>query len=94
MLKIDSAASARSHGKYMKSFRFPWPPVVAARDCKRGLHEHCVAAEVTGSIKTTLLHRIELCLSDPTIPFKFLQKMIFDQNRICCDDQYGERTDA
>jgi hypothetical protein len=46
-----------------------------------GLDEHCRAAEVSGSTKI-LIHRIQLCPSDPTIPFKlyrrrFLVKIAF-----------------
>jgi len=29
-LKIDSALSTGSHGKYMQNVSFPWPQVVAA----------------------------------------------------------------
>ena len=34
-LKIGSAASTGSHGKYIKNVSFPWPPVVAEHDRKR-----------------------------------------------------------
>ena len=36
----------------------------------RILHGHCKAADVTGSWKTVLIPRIQLCPSDPAIPFK------------------------
>jgi hypothetical protein len=36
----------------------------------RGLHKHCTAAEVIGSIKTSFILRIQLCQSDPVNPFK------------------------
>jgi hypothetical protein len=34
MLKIDNAATTGSHENNMKYVNFPWPPVVAAHDCK------------------------------------------------------------
>jgi hypothetical protein len=43
MLKINSAASTGSHGKYMKYISFPWQHVII-----RGLHEHSKAVEVMG----------------------------------------------
>jgi hypothetical protein len=40
----------------------------------RGLHEHCIAVEVIGSTKTILTPRIQLCPSDPTLPFKLSRR--------------------
>ena len=67
-----------SHGKY--SVSFPWPPVVSAYDLT-GLDEHRTAAEVSGSTKI-LIPRIQVCPSNPAIPFKmcrrwFLAKIAF-----------------
>jgi hypothetical protein len=36
----------------------------------RGLYEHSIAGEFTGSRKTTLIPRIQSCPSDPTIYVK------------------------
>ena len=36
----------------------------------RGWHEHCIAAEVTGSRQSILSLRIQLCTANPTVPFK------------------------
>jgi hypothetical protein len=58
----------------MKYFSFPWPPVVAARDRKR--HEYCAAAEVISSTKCVLIPSIELCLSDPVIPFRMCRRRL------------------
>jgi len=40
----------------------------------RGMHEHCIAADVIGSRKTTLTPMIQICPSDPTIPFKLCRR--------------------
>ena len=80
-LKIDSAVSTGSHCKEMKYVIFPWPPVVAAHYRKwlaRPLHSNWRS----GSRQTILPPNIQLCSSDPTIPFKlyrrlFLIKMAF-----------------
>jgi len=39
-----------------------------------GTHEHCKAADVIGSRKTTLIPMIQICPSDPTIPFKLCRR--------------------
>ena len=49
----------------------------------RGLHEHCIAAEVFGSRRSLLTPRVHLCSPDPTMPFKqctrrFLIRIAFD----------------
>ena len=58
---------------YRKYVRFPWPPVVAAHDRKR-LARHCIAVAVIGATKTILIPRIQLCPSDPTVPFKLSKR--------------------
>jgi hypothetical protein len=68
-LKIDSAASTGSHGEYLKYVSFLWPPVEPAHDPKSP-HEQCIAADVTGSNQTVLIPTIQLCPSDPSIPFQ------------------------
>ena len=50
----------------------------------RILHGHCKAAEVTGSWKTVLIPRIQLCPSDP----------ISNQNRDSYDNQQDSVADA
>jgi hypothetical protein len=40
----------------------------------KGLHERCIAVEVIGSTKTILTPRIQLCPSDPTLPFKLSRR--------------------
>lgn len=49
----------------------------------RDLHEHCIAAEVTGLRRTIRIPRFQLCSPNPTIPFqqctrRFLVKIAFD----------------
>jgi hypothetical protein len=48
------------------------------------LNEHCIAAEDTGSRKTILLPRIQLC---PYHSIRTLYKVVFDQNWICYDSK-------
>jgi len=57
----------------MKYVSFPWPPVVAAHYRKwfaRTLHGNWRS----GSRQTILLPSIQLCPSDPTIPFKIFRR--------------------
>jgi hypothetical protein len=80
-LEFDSPSTAGNYRNYAKCVGFPWPPVVAAHDRKR-VNDHCRAVKVIGSINITLMPRIQLCPSDPTIPFKlyrgrFLIKSLF-----------------
>ena len=59
----------------------------------RGMHEHCIAADVIGSRKTTLTPMIQICPSDLTIPFKLCRR-VSDQHHVCYDNQYSSRADA
>jgi hypothetical protein len=39
-----------------------------------GTHEHYIATDVTGSRKTTFIPMIQICPSDPAIPFKLCRR--------------------
>jgi len=72
-LKIDSAASTGNHGKYMKYVNVHWlwwRQLLIVRD----LREHCIAEEVTGSVRAVLIPSIRLCLSQPTFPFRLCRR--------------------
>jgi hypothetical protein len=72
-VKIDSHASAGSHGMYMKYASFPWPPFVTWNCCKtlaRGLRNR-------GDYflqKNLFITRIQLGLLNPTITFKLCSR--------------------
>jgi hypothetical protein len=40
----------------------------------RGVHKHCIAAEVTSPTKAVFTPSIRLCPSDPAIPFKLYRR--------------------
>ena len=70
-IKIECAASTGNHGYYIKKVSFSWPPMVAAHDRWRS-----IAAEVADPTKTVLITRIQLCTSNPTMPFKYHKRRI------------------
>jgi hypothetical protein len=83
-LKIDSAASTENHWKYMKYANVHWlwwRQHLIIRD----LREHCIVEVVTDSVRTVLIPSIRLRLSHLSV--QALQKMISDQNFVCCDNQ-------
>jgi hypothetical protein len=67
-LKIEYTVSTVSHGYYIKnvsSLGLQWWQHMIIKS----LDEHCIAAEVADLTKTVLTTRIQLCTSNPTIPF-------------------------
>ena len=74
-LRIKSAVSTGSHGKYMKWRSLPWSPVVAARDSKRRA-QALDSSRIYGSRQTVVIPSIQFCPSDPAIRFKAVQKTI------------------
>jgi len=66
MLKIDSPAFTRHHENYMKNISFLWPPVVAVQAMQ--------AVDIIISRKTILIPKIQLCPSDPNIPFQLCRR--------------------
>ena len=65
MLKINSAASTGSHGKYMKYISFPWQYVIIT-----GLHEHSKAVERN----VFNIASIQLCPAGPTTLLKLCRR--------------------
>jgi hypothetical protein len=68
-LKIDRTASTGAMGIICNMLVYLglrwWQNIIVG-----SFHEDCIIAEVIGSRKTIFVSRIQLCPSDPAIPFK------------------------
>jgi len=81
--------SARVPSRFKRSlhsFGLRWWQHVTVRD----LHQHCIAAEVIGPRRTSLIPRVRLCSIMFLVSYHSLptvHKTISDQNQFWCDNQ-------
>jgi hypothetical protein len=67
-IKINNANSTGSHWNYMKYVRLVWPPAVT--------EQTLYSSGLYWLYKITILPRIQLCLSDPIVPFILCRRLV------------------